>query len=396
MHKKHFVILLLAIFIFSLTACNRELKNIIERDIMVFAEEKFSDEFINKISEYRVVMLGEYHGVKEHDQLVIDLIIKLNNKAGFNQLLLETPHALGWILEDYTAGHIEYLPDFFQSMGMIDLGQIKEHNKNLSDGVGITVHAYDINHNPTFLRASFDFLLKLEILEGKEIREFLKIYTEKSEEIKKDETIFISEVQVFLERLKENKDYFQGIWGELWYERIKEMLNYEIISFNCRKYLENNDVQKRTRLREDVMKDIVDVYIKEDSAKTLINTGLNHAQKKHFRGSDNEWLAEYLVYQGEFSRDNTYVIAVIPARGQLEWGRIGNYRNVDLISDSKRSELFRLIFEKADKQHAFLPLDDPLFKTKELNINYHFEEIRAIPQVIHDGIYILPEISPSR
>ncbi len=391
---KRLIIIFLCLVVF--TGCYRELKHVVERDVMVFDGETFQEEFIHLLSQYQVVVVGEYHGVLEHNQLLVDLILELNHKSNFDQLLLEIPHSLGWIIEDYINGIIDHLPPFFEGLGMINLTHIRDYNLNLVERDRIHVHAIDINHNIHFLRASLDFLLTFDFFDGSTIEDLLKFVDYHREEILQDESLFILSVEDILEELKEDQEKYLSSWGERWYYRIIDIFHYEIVSYHARKHLIENDVQKRTEIREDLMKEITDRYLKDRSNRTLINVGANHAQKIHVRGTENEWLAEYLVKRGPYSKDNTYVFVVIPGRGLLEWGRIGDYRDIDLTRNSRKFELFQFIHTIAGEKPSFLHLDDPIFESKEIYLNFHFEEIKTLPQKIFDGIYILPEISPSR
>ena len=121
--KKYILILLVVILVISIYTFTRDyelencmsyqqLSTIVERDLIVFKEKvELPDELLNKLAEYKVVLLGEKHYIKEYAEFLPHLTLQLHQKHNFNTLLIEAPQAYSWIYEDYVQGIIPWFND---------------------------------------------------------------------------------------------------------------------------------------------------------------------------------------------------------------------------------------------------------------------------------------------
>lgn len=138
------LILIVASPILLLTACDNSLRRSIESNIVIFDGTVIPTELIERLEDKKVVVVGEYHGIQEHKEFVTDLMLDLNNYNQFDQLLLEMPHSLGLILEDYTWGEIDQLPAYFERFPQADISRIRDFNQNVHEEERIRVRAIDI------------------------------------------------------------------------------------------------------------------------------------------------------------------------------------------------------------------------------------------------------------
>lgn len=383
------LILIVASSILLLTACDNSLRRCIESNIVVFDETVIPTELIKRIEDKKVVVVGEYHGIQEHKDFVTDLMLDLNHYNQFDQLLLEMSHSLGWILEDYTWGLIDQLPAYFERLPQADISRIRDFNQNVPEEQKIRVRAIDINHNPTFMGVSLRTMLQMGLLEYEEpVEEFLSVFDE-GKSIIEDNKAFYEHVEGFYHKLIAEEANLIEVWGETYYHRILDIAEIELQSIICRRPLEDGNVQLRSQLREDIMKNMVDEYLKENNQGTIINVGLNHAQNSHFLGTENKWLGEYLKNQSPYTNEKSYSLVVVPVKGEILWGDT-EYKTIDITSSGKKDELFRIMEGLAGERRAFLSLDDVLFREKAVYMNYHYAILNIIPKEQFDGFVLLP------
>ncbi|WP_026477700.1 hypothetical protein [Alkaliphilus transvaalensis] len=383
------------IFIFTftsitllLTACDNSLRKSIESNIVVFDETVIPTELIERLKDKKVVIVGEYHGIQEHKDFVTDLMLDLKYYNQFDQLLLEMSHSLGWILEDYTWGLIDQLPAYFEKLPQADISRIRDFNQNVPEEERIRVRAIDINHSPTFIGVSLNTMLQMGLLEYKEpVEAFLSVFDDDKSII--EDIMFYEHVEEFYYKLIAEEANLIEVWGERYYHRILDIVEIELQSIICRKPLEGGNVQLRSQLREDFIKNMVDEYLKGTNHGTIINVGFYHAQNSHFLGTENKWLGEHLKHQSPYTNNKSYSLVVVPVKGEIKWGDT-EYKTIDITSSGRRDELFRIIESLVDERRAFLSLDDVLFLEKAIYINYHYTMLNIIPKEQFDGFVLLP------
>ncbi|QNO14348.1 hypothetical protein HYG86_05950 [Alkalicella caledoniensis] len=393
--SKKICILIVTSLIFLLTACDNSLKNSIESHVVVFDETVIPTELIERLKDKKAVVVGEYHGIQEHKDFVTDLMLDLNNYNQFDQLLLEMSHSLGWILEDYTWGVLDQLPAYFQSLPQADISRIRDFNQRVPEEERIRVRAIDINHSPIFMGVSLRTMLEIGLIEYKEpVEEFLSVFDD-NKGIIEDNKAFYKHVEEFYQNLIAEEANLTEVWGERYYHRILDIVEIEIQSIVCRKPLEEGNVQLRSQLREDFIKNMVDGYLKKNNNGTIINVGFYHAQNSHFLGTENKWLGEYLKHQSPYTNKKSYSLVVVPAKGEIKWGDT-EYKTIDITRSGRRDELLRIMKDLAEERRAFLSLDDVLFLEKAIYINYHYTMLNIIPKEQFDGFVLLPRATRTK
>jgi hypothetical protein len=99
-----------------------------------------------------------------------------------------------------------------------------------------------------------------------------------------------------------------------------------------------------------------------------MNVGGNHAQKTHLKGTEQEWLGDYLVHRSTAIDGSVMVVGAVAAKIELEPGSSGT--PYDVLRTSPKNELFRLMVETWPGQTVFLPLDDPMFTNGGVPVNF--------------------------
>lgn len=396
MRKKLYLFILLGI-LFITTSCNQsQIREIVKNNIILF-EENFPQELIDTLSDNKIVVVGEYHDIKDHRDLVTELAITLNRESEFKLFLTETPHGVSWMLEDYCLGEFSKTSDLFEFIkgnSQVDLDKIREYNDSLPKNQRIKVKGVDINHHPAYLIKSLAFINEEKILKETDIlQEFLQNIEKKSQD-DDFEAELKKEILSLQRKLNLEKEKYISLWGNKWYQRITEMVEIEKLSIQCRQELEEENYSERTIIRENIMKELVDEYLKNENNRVIFNIGANHAQKKALRGTKHEWVTEYLQNRSPYANNSTYSLLVVPAKGRIRWGSIGNNREIDISKGRGKNELFKIMNSYAKDKHSFLPLDDKIFSIKkDIPMNFHFETVYTAPKELYDGIIMLPEAS---
>ncbi|MDX1402786.1 MAG: hypothetical protein R3245_12755, partial [Kiloniellales bacterium] len=77
-----------------------ELEQIVRREGVPFEAGSIPEEVIERLGTNRVVVVGELHFLREHRELIADLLRELHAQ-GFRQYLFEWSQAADWLLNDY-------------------------------------------------------------------------------------------------------------------------------------------------------------------------------------------------------------------------------------------------------------------------------------------------------
>jgi len=176
------------------------------------------------------------------------------------------------------------------------------------------------------------------------------------------------------------------IWGTYWFHTVREMVEVELASVSIRA-LRQDHYDLSVRLRENVMKRLSDLRLSGYEHRTMMNVGSNHAQKDYLRGTDQEWLGDYLVHRSNVVGGPVIVVAVAPARILSETG--GSVVSDDLAV-SPENELRRLMNESWPNQAVFLPFEDPVFQRGGVPLNFERTVYSSAPGRHYDAFVSLP------
>jgi hypothetical protein len=359
-----------------------QLRTVVQRDAVVFTGDAVPPQVIDRLSQAEVVMFGEIHRLREHQELVARLLPALHAR-GFRQVLLELAHADDWWLDAYVTDGLPGLavkPAARNPEGTI-LAAMREFNRQLPAQDRIHARAIDVNHAGWGSEFSRSLEWILPYLQPPDlVRELHDTYSSAPE-------TQAEQLAVFLERLRSQEASLVAAWGERWYAAVREMVEVELGSVRVRSLWDQGNTG--FTLREEQMKGLVDLRLSTLPVRTVICVGSNHAQKQYLRGTRQEWLGDYLTHKSEWASGRTFTVYVRPAQGQILDG--DTIKSVDVVEDSSANELFRLMHEVAGQATAFLALDDPVFLEDGVEVNYIGGTHASAPKPVYDAFILLPE-----
>ncbi|MDH5196047.1 MAG: hypothetical protein OEY20_02205 [Gemmatimonadota bacterium] len=351
----------------------------VERDGVAFTGQAIPDPVLDRLAANRVVLLGETHHLREHYEFVAALLRALHAR-GFRQLLVEWPHMADWLLEDYVSrGQIAPNWEPPLSLGQPMFAAIREFNDTLSAADRVHVRAIDVNLDEYGGAPSFRDLMGVVgrfLPTAGPITAFLAAdYGSSAAQTQAIESLQAS--------LAADQTTLTAAWGAAWYDTVVEMAEIERVSIGIRA-IRDTDYDRSVRMREDVIKQLADTRIGAPPGRTVINIGSTHAQKKRFRGTELEWLGDYLVHRSAVVDGSIIVVAVGAAKVELEPGAGGT--PYDILDTSPANELFRVMIETWPGQTVFLPFGDPVFADVGVPMNFEETIYVVAPRTHYDGV----------
>ncbi len=339
-----------------------ELSQVVARDGVPFTAQTIPAPVLDRLAANRVLVLGETHHLREHYAFTAALLEALH-EHGFRQLLVEQPQMADWLLDDYVGGS-PLEPDWTPPANWVrKFASIREFNATLPEAERVHVRAIDVNEAYYGGASSFRGLLEMVVTHlptAGPVAAFLQAdYGTRTSQTEAIESLRAT--------LEADRSALTTSWGSTWYDTVVEMVKVERASIDIRAYRESDD-DRAARAREEVIKQLADVRIAGSAARTVINIGGNHAQKSHLKGTKQEWLGDYLVHRSTAPSGPVTVIAFVAARVELEPGSSGT--PYDVRATSPENELFRVMAETWPDRTVFLPLDDAIFATRGVPVNF--------------------------
>jgi len=360
-----------------------ELEQIVRRDSVPFDGQAIPAEVLDRLASHRVVVVGEIHFLREHGDLVAELLRELHAR-GFRQLLVEWAQAADWLLADYVnEGGLEpdWVPPGDISAGVLARA-IRDFNRTLPESDGIRIHAIDITLQDYGGGEAFVWSLgrlAQHLPDPGPLSRFPPGEYDTPEGQR-------AQVEALQAELTAGRSELVAVWGQHWYETVFELVEVELDSIPVRA-LRESDYDKSVRLREDAIKRLVDRRLQDLAHGTLIKVGSTHAQKKRLYGTEIEWLGDYLVHQSQAV--NGAVIVLDISAAHIVAGPGSGLPDYDL-SASPNNELFRVMNQTWPDQIVFLPADDPLLSSGRVPMNSEGTIYRGAPQQHFDGYVLLP------
>ena len=376
------VLLLFLIFVVRdpYAPANREdLSEIVARDTVSFSQE-IPAEITTRLGAYDALIIGEYHDISGHQELLVSMLQGLYQE-GHRYFLLEWHQAESWILNNYLQSSTPLpLSERMDRVYGIFLEGVRKFNSELPKDEGFFVKAIDINWS------SESFVNSLEAFARRQ--EYTDILDDFVASVKSGGR-YGRQFRSFKNDLEENQEKYIGKWGKSYWDILDDMIYTESRSRIVRSV--PSFLGFRERHREEVMKVLVDRYLKR-TGRVLINTGSFHAQKEYHYGTQKEWLAEYLVDPNHpLTGGSVYSLKVVPAQGRMRmWG--GEISSFSLEERSSPGEVFFLMAELAGEELAFLSLDDDVFLKNKIEVNYHHNKLNYRVKKHYDGFILLPRV----
>lgn len=355
-------------------------EEVVARDGVPFSSPALPLQVLDRLAQHKLVVVGETHHLRDHYELMARLVRDLHAR-GFRQLLLEWPQMADWLLADLVLDG-GLVPDWRPpvSLGGEMIEAVRDFNRTLSAEERVHVRGIDVNLSDYGgLDAFLDLLESLseQLPDSGPIGSFLLAAHQPPDRHEEALTVLRSELQA-------RRSELVDLWGSAWYETVAEMIDVELVSVTVRGMRED-DYDGSVRIRENELKRLADLRLSGYAHRTLLNVGGNHAQKSYLKGTDQEWLGDYLVHRSTAVGGSTIVLGVTAAR--IVSGSTVQY---DIMDASPGDELFRLMHETWPAQTVFLPLDDPLFSTGGVRMNFEGRIHRGRPKQVYDAFLQYP------
>jgi len=357
------------------------LEPVVARDGIPFNGQAIPEGVLDRLSPYRVVMVGETHHLTEHREMMAALVRDLHAR-GFRQLMMELPHMADWLLVDYVldGGAVPgWEPPLVLGGELITA--VRDFNRSLPETDRVLVRGIDVNLDDYGGAESFLDLIgwySEQLPDPGPIETFLAApYATPA-----NQAAAIEQLQ---DDLQSQRADLVATWGEQAFETVAEMVEVERTSVTIRADRDAH-YDATVRERERIIKELCDTRIEETPHGTLINIGGNHAQKTRMKGTELEWLGDYLVNRSPVVNGSIIVLVVTAARIVSPDGGTTLYD----LGASPPNELFRLMNETWPSHTVFLPLDDPIFSGQGVLVNFESELYSSALKRVYDVAVLLP------
>lgn len=356
-----------------------ELEQVVARDGVSFAAESIPIGVLDRLAQHKLVVVGETHLIREHQEFMAELVQDLHSR-GFRQLLLEFPHMADWLLADFVQdwGLEGWQPPPW-SFGLLATA-IRDFNRTRPEDQRIQVRGIDVNLSD--YGGVDDFLavtraLSDHLSDPGPIDAFLAAQHFPPE-------VHEEALTALRDDLEARRTELIAAWGSYWYDTVAEMVDVELVSVTVRA-MRDDDYDQSVKTRENEMKRLADVRLAGYAQRTLLNVGGNHAQKERLKGTEQEWLGDYLVHRSTSVGGTSIVLGFVAAK--ILSGSTVQY---DILDDSPEDEIFRLMYESWPQHIVFMPLDDPMFATGGVKMNFEGQIHRGAPKRYYDAFLQYP------
>ena len=359
------------------TASAERVRAVVEREAVAFDVDAPPVALVERLAAHRVVVVGEYHGITGHQDVVGALVVALH-AHGTRTLLLEYPHAYGWVLDAYAQGaDFELDPAASATYGTL-LESVRRFNATLPVEERVRVVAIDVNPRDEDalppLRGLMFQLGHPQVLTG--AVEAIEAGAPRADALRG-----------LAATLSADADELRATWGEQRFLAVQDIVEAELRSIEVRS---TRSERARSAARELAMQAFVERVAERRPGGLLINVGAYHAQKTSRDGTVDVWLAEALARPDAAPSGSVYSLVVVPASGEKRFG--DRVRAFDVASESPPNELLRLLQAVVGARHVFLPLEDPLFVQERVVVNYLPRLDTEPPAGVYDGLVLLPEV----
>lgn len=358
------------------------LKKIIPQDLRIFRGKTIPTEVLNSLSIHKAIIFGEFHTVLEEREMIAKLAISLSKMENNIEICAECPEAYSWIYELVSKGEVNELPRWASYSVMRPvLDSIKTYYAKTNQS--IVIHCIDANLQTYFFKNG--------IIPFSEYFGNSKLKNYVSALIQNTSSDYVDSVKSFIEIIENNPANLEISYSDKYYRSLLMMAHNEYRSIGIRNKWKS-DYQFAFANREELLKSNADYFLSRNNSLILFYFGAYHAQKKRYLGSKITWLGDYLHHVSSYSKDNSFSIVGIPLQGQIENSSNNMTMNFNLVLDSKKDDIFRIIGEYNDANYSYFPLSNSIFLNQNIRAKYIFDDAEVeIPlKNQYDAYIIIP------
>lgn len=353
------------------------------------SSDTLPQEMIDTFSDYKVVLMGEIHYVKEHQVMMGALLQRLHDK-GFRYYVQEIGSANSVLVDHYIKGDMDSLPEMYLNLDKDLIDSLHTFNLELREQgrafEQISYIGFDMNHFHGSYVNSIQELQKL--YQSEALENYAKALLNESEDARAQQNL-MREFALLLNDLKPAEN---GL-DIMQIDTLKWMTQNEIESLDLR--ADFDDFMREDYIEKEVIRAI------EKSAedeKLLINCGSWHAQLiPHWVATSNggfRWLGMRLVDYFSERPDDFYSIAVTAYSGELK-SNISSSKRKDfsLIQSRSNYKLIPALYKAYGNRNVFLdyvPYSDSDIK---ITVDYPYNTVKLKPNEHFNGLLVYPKVT---
>lgn len=390
------IIISIVVWITIGDAQSKESKNVIDEMITQSSAYKFYGDpdtlpqnMIDTLSEYKVVLMGEIHYVKEH-QIMMGAMLQRLHDSGFRYYVQEVGSANSVLVDHYIKGDMKSLPEVYLNLDKDLINSLHAFNLELREqgraSEQISYLGFDMNHYHGIYVNSIQELQKLYRSEALEI--YSKSLLNESEDARAQQNL-MREFALLLNDLKPAENGLDAMQ----IQTLQWMTENEINSMDLRFNFDD-------QIREDyIEKEVIRSIEKSaEDEKLLINCGSWHAQLiPHWvKGSNRNfrWLGMRLVDYFNERPDGFYSIAVTAYSGELKSNiSSSNRKEFSTIQSRSNYKLIPALYKAYGDRNVFLdyvPFSDSDIK---ITVDYPYNTVMLKPNEQFNGLFVYPKVT---
>lgn len=369
--------------IFDNVATVEEIESVLDKDLILFNSPVLPNHVYNNLSEYKAILIGEFHTILEERKFAASLTVKINELKGRADVCAECPDAYSWIFEKIAIGELDNLPSGIIYNKIIPiLDSLKFYNS--INNQSARINCIDANMQPHFFLNSLEAFVEY----FSDSTNLIFIYDSLSNSIPSN---YKNTLGHFVHLLTNTPDDLGLAASSIHTKLLQRMFKNELISIEIRERW-GSDYSWSFNERETLIKSNAEYYLSKNNGTTIFYFGLNHAQKKRFMGSNIEWLGDYLHNGSNITSGKTISIVGVPLSGEITDGSEQGTIQFDLKTQSKPNDLFRLVGEQTGTSHSWIYLSNNLFFEKNVVVRYIYSEheIEDPVGLQFDAFYFFP------
>ena len=379
---------LVILVIFLISGCAKDYKIMtesIEKSVAFDfdnSKESIPDDLINDLSNYKLLLMGEIHYVKEHQEFMGNLLTALHEK-GFRYYLQEVGSANSVLIDYYIKGKIEVLPELYLNTDKSLIKILYDFNKGLREedreDEQISYIGFDMNH---FSGVYFTTITMLSDLYNSAD---LKVYINKMNDNGNDIEGFKALLTGFL-----NSSIDMDITN-VQREKLNWMTQNELDTLNIKE--DWSDSKRESYIEKEVLRAIKNT---EKEEKLIVNCGSWHAQLiPYWRLNGNiKWLGMRLADYFDKIPEDFYSVAVTAYKGEhKERIRSKNRESFRYSGVNPKINLLRNFEENFGSSYVFLNYKNISDINSSVLVEYPYDIINTPLNRQFNGLIIYPQLT---
>lgn len=342
---------------------------------------------IDAMAGHEVAILGEYHLLRQHHDLVMATLAALHAR-GTRWLLLESFHAQGDRADRYVRGEAATLPPATATYLGYLLAQLRAFNANTASTEHLRVAFIDIDHQP----AALPVVLAQDAADGTAPAEAVSFLVEIGWDV---DGALTTQEAAFGTRWRADPKRYRAALETLVsaaeadaHAILLEQARIALRSLDIRSIWETQGENAAHPAREEVIKSLVGARIAASDATVLINIGGFHAQRRHVMGTPKRWLAEQLADPDSAAHGSVYSVFVNVAHAEQWTGSEVRTLQIDL---DEPDELMSWMASVDRTRPVYLPLRELVLGDTPIRVNYLYQPVEHRPQEQFDAYVLLPK-----